>query len=93
MYLQARRAEMKTERFKDRMRLRAGIEGTISELVRAYGLRRARYRGLDKMRLQNYFAAAACNVARWIRRIHCCFDGIAVGIFNASSPATVLVGA
>jgi len=93
MYLQARRAEMKTERFKDRMRLRAGIEGTISELVRAYGLRRARYRGLDKMRLQNYFTAAACNVARWIRRIHCCFDDIAVGIFNASNPVTVLVGA
>ena len=30
--------------------------------------RRARYRGLAKARLQNYFAAAACNVKRWIRR-------------------------
>ena len=76
MYLQARRKEMKTERFQERMRRRAGIEATISELVRAYGIRRARYRGLAKMRLQSYFTAAACNVARWIRRIHRSFSGI-----------------
>lgn len=82
MFLQARRAEMKTDRFKDRMRFRAGIEGTISELVRGYGLRRARYRGLAKMRLQSYFTAAACNVARWIRRIHCCFNETCAGILE-----------
>jgi IS5 family transposase len=50
------------------MKHRNGIEGTQSELVRAHGLRRARYRGLAKVRLQNYFAAAACNVKRWISR-------------------------
>ena len=44
------------------------IEGTQSELVRAHGLRRARFRGLAKVRLQTYFAGAACNVKRWIRR-------------------------
>jgi len=36
--------------------------------VRGHGLRRARYRGLGKVKLQNYFIAAACNVKRWIRR-------------------------
>ena len=36
--------------------------------VRGHGLRRAKYRGLDKLKLQNYFIAAACNVKRWIRR-------------------------
>ena len=50
------------------MKHRNGIEGTLSELVRAHGIRRARYRGLAKARLQNYFAAAACNVKRWLRR-------------------------
>ena len=50
------------------MRHRNAIEGTQSELVRAHGLRRARYRGLAKAKLQNYFIAAACNIKRWLRR-------------------------
>jgi hypothetical protein len=65
--LQERRREQKTEPFKERMKHRNAIEGTQSELVRAHGLRRARYRGLPKTKLQNYFAAAACNIKRWIR--------------------------
>jgi hypothetical protein len=65
--LQGRRLEQKTEPFKQRMRHRNAIEGTQSELVRAHGLRRARYRGLAKARLQNYFAGAACNIKRWLR--------------------------
>ena len=66
--LQARRKEQKTEAFAQEMKHRNAIEGTQSELVRAHGIRRARYRGLGKARLQNYFAAAACNVKRWINR-------------------------
>jgi hypothetical protein len=67
--LQARRQEQKTPAFKEKCRQRNAIEGTQSELVRAPGLRRARYRGIDKVRLQNYFIGAACNAKRWIRRI------------------------
>ena len=66
--LQARRQEQTTEAFAQEMKHRNGIEGTQSELVRAHGIRRARYRGLAKVRLQNYFAGAACNVKRWINR-------------------------
>jgi hypothetical protein len=66
--LQTRRREQKTEAFGQQMKHRNGIEGTQSELVRAHGMRRARYRGLAKVRLQNYFAGAACNVKRWINR-------------------------
>jgi hypothetical protein len=66
--LQARRQEQKTEPFKARMKHRNAIEGTQSELVRAHGLRRARYRGLAEVKLQNYFIGAACNVKRWLRR-------------------------
>jgi hypothetical protein len=65
--LQQRRQEQKTDEFKARMKHRNAIEGTQSELVRAHGLRRARYRGLAKARLQNYFAGAACNIKRWLR--------------------------
>lgn len=66
--LQARRVEQQSEAFGQEMKQRNAIEGTQSELVRAHGLRRARYRGLAKVRLQNYFAGAACNAKRWIRR-------------------------
>jgi hypothetical protein len=66
--LQARRQEQQTEAFKQQMKHRNAIEGTQSELVRAHGMRRARYRGLGKVKLQNYFIGAACNVKRWIRR-------------------------
>jgi hypothetical protein len=50
------------------MKHRNGIEGTPSERVRAHGLRRARYRGLARTKLRNYFIGAACNVKRWLRR-------------------------
>lgn len=65
--LQARRKEQHTDAFKARMKHRNAIEGTQSEMVRAHGLRRARYRGLAKAKLQNYFIGAACNVKRWLR--------------------------
>ena len=48
---------------------RNGIEGTQSELVRGYGLRQARYRGKDKVRLQNHLIGAACNIRRLFRRL------------------------
>lgn len=67
-HLQARRQEQRTEGFKAKARWRNAIEGTQSELVRAHGLRRARYLGLPKAGLQTFLAAAACNAKRWIRR-------------------------
>lgn len=68
-HTQARRREMKCADFKERMHPRNGVEGTISELKRGYGLRRCRYRGLIKATLQNYFIGAACNIKRWARRL------------------------
>jgi hypothetical protein len=65
--LQQRRREQQTEPFKERMQQRNAIEGTISELTRAHGLRRSRYRGFAKVELQNLLIAAACNVNRWLR--------------------------
>lgn len=67
--IQARRKEQKTEAFAEEMHRRNGIEGTISELCRAYGLRRCRYRGRRKTRLQNLMIGAASNIKRWCRRV------------------------
>jgi hypothetical protein len=68
-HLQKRRQEQQTEEFQKKSQRRNAIEGTQSELVRGHGLRKARYRGLEKVRLQNYFIGAACNAKRWIKRI------------------------
>jgi transposase len=65
--LQGRRREQKSNAFMERMKRRNGIEGTQSELVRAHGLRRARYRGKAKVDLQNQFIGAACNIKRWLK--------------------------
>ena len=62
--LEKNRREQRTEAFKKRYRLRAGIEGTLSEGVRAHGLRQCRYLGLAKTHLQHVVTAAAVNVAR-----------------------------
>jgi transposase len=68
-WLQARRREQTTEAFAAEKNKRNAVEGTQSEMVRGHGARAARYRGLPKMRLQNYFIGAACNAKRWIRRL------------------------
>ena len=67
--LQARRREQKTEAFAEQVKKRNAVEGSQSELVRGHAARHARYRGLRKVRLQNYFIGGACNAKRWIRRL------------------------
>ena len=44
--------------------VRAGIEGTISQAVRGFGLRRSRYVGQAKTHLQHVATAAAMNLVR-----------------------------
>lgn len=58
------RAIRKTKAGQKRYRRRAGIEGTISQSVRSYGLRRSRYIGLAKTHLQNMAIGAALNIDR-----------------------------
>jgi hypothetical protein len=62
--LAAIRARLETEAGRRLHGQRQGIEGTISQGVRAFGLRRARYRGLAKTGLQTVATAAAINLDR-----------------------------
>jgi transposase len=62
--LQQARAREKTEGFQKTYATRAGVEETISQGVRVAGLRRARYVGLAKTRLQHLATVAALNVVR-----------------------------
>jgi transposase len=62
--LQEARAWYASEEGRQRYQCRAGVEGTLSQGVRAFGLRRTRYRGLAKTHLQHVAIAAAINIDR-----------------------------
>jgi transposase len=62
--IQMARQRQQTQAFKDRYAKRAGVEGTISQGVRAFDLRRSRYIGQDKTHLQHVITATALNVTR-----------------------------
>ena len=60
------RQRQRTEAFQQRYALRAGIEATISQWVRAFDLRRSRYVGLPKTHLQHLGIATAINLVRLV---------------------------
>ncbi|MFF8903536.1 IS1182 family transposase [Streptomyces olivaceoviridis] len=62
--IQQARAREDTQEWKEQYAHRAGVEGTISQGVRAFGLRRCRYHGLAKARLQHQLTATAMNFHR-----------------------------
>ena len=70
--LKAARERLSTDAGRRRYARRAGIEGSLSQGVRAFGLRRSRYRGLAKTHLQHVATAAAINLDRlaaWFQAI------------------------
>jgi hypothetical protein len=69
--LQQARTLQATDEWKERYKIRAGVEGTISQAANACGLRKSRYRGLPKTSLQHQLTGAAINLMRidaWITR-------------------------
>ncbi|MFI7229517.1 transposase [Nonomuraea angiospora] len=50
-------------RWRNRYKIRAGVEGTISQAARN-GIRRTRYLGLNKTNVANALSAAAINLIR-----------------------------
>jgi transposase len=62
--LQTAREREQTDEFKEVYKKRAGVEGTISQAVGVLGMRRTRYRGLDRIHLQHLMTAAAMNMMR-----------------------------
>jgi transposase len=72
--LQTARERQTTETFRQQYATRAGVEGTISQGVRVGDLRRARYIGLAKTRLQHLLTATGLNLLRlgeWLEGAPC----------------------
>ena len=63
--LEKMRKEIASEEGKTKYAQRAGIEGTISQAVRGFGMRKTRYRSLAKTQLQHIATAAAINIDRF----------------------------
>jgi transposase len=64
--LQQARQYQTTAEFKERYRVRAGVEGTLAQGTGAFGLRRTRYIGQAKTHLQHLLTAVALNLARFV---------------------------
>ncbi|HEY4046114.1 MAG TPA: IS1182 family transposase [Acidobacteriaceae bacterium] len=62
--LQTLRKRQTTDEFRKAYAARSGIESTHAQAIRCNGLRRTRYRGLAKTRLQHVVTAAAINFLR-----------------------------
>ncbi|WP_248966431.1 IS1182 family transposase [Sphaerisporangium perillae] len=62
--LEAARAEQTSKQWQDKYKIRAGVEGTVRQAVAVTGLRRARYRGIEKVHLEHVFSAVALNLIR-----------------------------
>jgi len=60
----AARTAQDSKDWQDDYKRRAGIEAAISQAVTVTGIRRARYRGLAKTRLEHVYAAVALNLWR-----------------------------
>ena len=60
----AAKAGQASQHWKQRYNIRAGVEGTMRQATHVTGIRRARYLGLPKTRLEHNTAAAAINLIR-----------------------------
>ena len=64
-----RRRDQETKVFKERNKIRAGIEATNSEMKRSQGLARLRVRGQPRVDQTIIFKAMACNLKRMIKYV------------------------
>jgi len=93
--LQQNRQAQATPGFWQRYAKRSGIEGTISQGVRGFDLRRTRYIGLAKTGLQNIATATAINlhcVRDWLDEVPRSLTRVSRFAQLAPEPALVPVG-
>jgi len=68
------RLRQKTDEFQKGYKKRSGVEGALSQAINTMGMRRCRYRGLNKTNFQHLMIATAMNLRRalsWLTGIPC----------------------
>lgn len=76
-----RRKQQSTKKWLKQYNQRAGVEGTISQGVRGFDMRSARYIGLNKVHLQHILTATAMNAIR----LFAWFEGVPLAKTRVSS--------
>jgi len=69
-------ADQQTLQWKERYKIRSGIEATFSELKRSYGIGKLRVRRMVKVLFALSCELIACNVRRWAKAHLVFFRGI-----------------
>ena len=59
--------KQQTKEWKDDYKIRSGVEATMSELKRGYGIGKLRVRGLARVHFAVVCKVTACNIKRWWR--------------------------
>lgn len=59
-------AKQQTDEWKQRYRIRSGVEATMSELKRCHGLGKLRVRRLPRVQFAVACKVTACNIRRWV---------------------------
>ena len=72
--------KQQTAEWKEAYKIRSGVEATMSELKRGYGMSRLRVRGLSRVHFAVVCKVIACNIKRWWR-------GTTRGCGNGSCPS------
>ena len=62
-----RREQQQTDDFKERYKIRSGIEATISEANQVTGFKRVWARGKDRVAMSVFMKALAINVKRFVQ--------------------------
>jgi hypothetical protein len=62
-------AAQQTKQWKDRYKIRSGIEATNSELKRSYGIGKLRVRRVAKVCFAVACKVIACNIRRWAKAL------------------------
>jgi hypothetical protein len=73
--------EQQSEPWKDRYRIRSGVEATMSELKRGHGMGRLRVRRHARVLVQVALKATACNIKRWIRAVLAALCGLLAAVY------------
>ncbi len=61
--------EQQTLEWKERYKIRAGVEATMSELKRGHGMGKLRVRGLARVTFAVLCKVTSCNIKRWARAV------------------------
>lgn len=68
--------DQQTPQWKERYKIRSGIEATFSELKRSYGIGKLRVRRAAKVLFAVSWKLMACNVRRWAKAHFAFFKGV-----------------